>query len=344
MGAGQYLYMQISSNEFGYGTSFSRNLGILSKDEQSRLKNSSIAIVGIGGAGGTMAIILARSGIANFILIDPDKYELSNSNRHIGSYCDTLGRYKSEVIKEEIHRINPEANVEARTRKLSFGEMKDVIDNSDVIIPAADDVAYSSKIITMAQEKKKCAISFMPSGLTGYVMVFPPSLSSIIEPADIFGAPKGLSYKELHKFLEDPLHKCGRRWYINRGKWRIGWFQKWRQDEVPLAQICPNVWLGASLASIEVIKYLTGKWKTIKAPKMWHLQSAENQIKVGRFRKRTWFFSKYIVWAFSIKWLGIGLNIRSFASKQNQKQLERIRKQENEGKEIKYPFLWRHII
>jgi hypothetical protein len=175
-------------------------------------------------------------------------------------------------------------------------------------------------------------------------MVFPSSLSSIIDPADLFGAPKDLSYQELLDFLENPLHKCGRRWYITRGKWRIGWFQKWRRNEAQMAQICPNVWLGASLASIEVIKYLTGNWKPVRAPKMWHLQSADNQIKVERFRRRTWLFSKYIVWAFGIKWLGIGQKIRSFASNQNQMQLEKLRKQEDEGKEVKYPFLWRHII
>lgn len=289
-------------------------------------------------------MMLARSGIDNFTLIDPDKYELSNSNRHISSYCDTQGEYKSEITKNEILRINPEANVEVFTRKLSLSEIDEVIDNSDVIIPVADDVAFSSKVLIKAQEKKKCAISFMPSGLTGYVLVFHPLSKSIIDPTDIFGGPKGLPYQELHDFLENPSHKCGRRWYISKGKWRIDWFQKWRQGKVQITQFCPNTWLGASLACIEVIKYLTGKWKPVKAPKIWILHPADNQITVGRFRRRTWLFSKYIVWAFNIKWMGIGQKVRNFATNQNQRQIGKMEKQEKEGKEVKYPFLWRHII
>ena len=72
-----------------------------------------MTIVGVGGAGGVMAIALARSGIANFNLVDFDVYSLSNLNRQIGCFMDTLGKYKSEVVKSEILRINPEAKVNA---------------------------------------------------------------------------------------------------------------------------------------------------------------------------------------------------------------------------------------
>jgi len=332
------------AEQFDYSSAFQINSSIFSTDEQDILRNARVTIAGIGGIGGTMAIILARSGITNFTLFDPDIYEESNSNRQIGCFVDTLGRYKSEVIKGEILRINPEADVEAYTRKLSFDELGELIDRSDVIIPAADDFAFSSKVIIMAEKQKKCAIAVMPSGLTGYVMVFPPNLSSIIDPADLFGAPRNLPYEELYRFLENPLNKCGRRWYITQGKWRIEWFNKWRANEVRLAQICPNVWLGASLACIEVLKYLTGKWEPVTAPKMWHLMTAENLIKVARFRRRTWFFCKFIVWAFNIKWMGIGQGVRNFTSKRNQRELAEMEKQERDGKEIKPPFMWRHLI
>ncbi len=80
---------------------FGINYGIFSKEEQERITRASLLIVGVGAVGGVMAEILARSGVANFTLIDPDVYDLNNSNRHIGWFVDTIGKHKSEVIKEE---------------------------------------------------------------------------------------------------------------------------------------------------------------------------------------------------------------------------------------------------
>jgi len=227
----------------------------------------------------------------------------------------------------------------------------------------------------MAEKRKKFTVSQMPSGLTGYIMVFPPDLPRVIDPIDLFGGPKNLSYEELYLFLANPLNKFGRRWYITEGKWRIDWFNKWRRNELlllpiskwcfnyniwagdslacegmnelplyPLTQICPTIWLGASLAGIEVLKYLTGKWELVKAPKMWHYELAENRIKVERFRRRSWFFFKYLNWAFNIKWMGLGQRIRSYTLKQLEKELAEMEKQEKEGKEVKPPFMWRHIV
>jgi hypothetical protein len=323
-----------------------------------------------------MAIILARSGVTNFILIDPDVYTVTNINRQIGCFFDTLGKFKAEVMKEEILRINPEADIQVYAKKLSFDKVGELIERSDVFIAAADDLAYSTVSILIAEKQKKFAISHMPSGLAGYIMVLPPDLPRIIDPIDVFGGPKGLSYEELYEYISNPLIKLGRRWYITEGKWRIEWFNKWRKNEllllpiskwcfkyniwegdslacegmvddqplVPLTQICPAIWLGASLAGIEVIKYLTGKWKPARAPKMWHYELAENRIKVERFRRRSWFFFKYLNWVFGIEWLGIGPRIRSYTLKQLEKEITEMEKQEEAGKKVKLPFMWRYIV
>jgi hypothetical protein len=167
-----------------------------------------------------------------------------------------------------------------------------------------------------------------------------------------------------------------RKFYITDGKWRIGWFKKWRINEIiflpiskwcfdynvwegesmkckgmveeqpliPVAQICPPVWMGASLACMEALKFLTGKWKLPKAPKMWCYKLAENQIKVERFRRRTWFFLKIMNWVLNIKWLGIGERIRNNTIRQIEKELDDMEKQEEAGKQVKTPFMWRNII
>ncbi len=175
-------------------------------------------------------------------------------------------------------------------------------------------------------------------------MVFPPGLPRVYDPTDMFGGPKGLNYDELKEFQGDPVNRSGRRWHITQGKMRIEWFRKWCRGENTLTQLCPAVWTGTALASIEAVKYITGKWKRVKAPKMWQIELAENRIRVKKFRRRTRIFSKYIYWAVNIKWLGIGQRIRQFTLKSLEKDLEKMQKQEEQGKTPHLPFMWKHII
>ena len=140
-----------SAAEFDYDKAFYINSGLLSSAEQQKLKNARISIVGVGGAGGVIAIALARSGCTNFNLVDFDVYSLSNINRQICCFMDTIGKYKADVIRDEILRINPEANVVSITRKLDFDELSKMLDETDVYVSEADDLAYSSYSMRMAQ-------------------------------------------------------------------------------------------------------------------------------------------------------------------------------------------------
>jgi molybdopterin/thiamine biosynthesis adenylyltransferase len=360
---------------FDYENTFKVNYGILSDNEQAKVRQARVAILGTGGVGGIIAIILARSGVGHFILIDPDRYTETNTNRQIGCFRDTLGEYKAEVIKRDILRINPEANVEVHAKKLSFESVDEILDRCDVFAAEADDLAYSTVAILMAQKKKKYAVSQTPSGLAGYIMAFPPDLHRIIDPIDLFGGPRGLPYEELYEYIASPLNKFGRRWYITQGKWRIEWFNKWRKNEllllplskwcfnyniwkgdtlactginqeplVPLTQLCPTIWLGAALAAMEVVKYLTGIGKLVRAPKMWHYELANNRIRVENFRRRSRFFFKLMNRGFDIKLFRLGQRLRRNTIKQLEKELTTMEGAEKAGYEVKVPWLWRHVI
>ncbi len=282
------------SKDFQYQQAFRLNLGLFSAEEQEKLRNARTLIVGVGGAGGTIAVMLARSGFAHFTLVDFDTYSLSNINRQIGCFVDTLGKNKTDVIKAEILHINPEAEVTSIPHCLELAELDELLDEHDIYFSEADDLAYSTSSIITAQRKQKLVISFMPSGLTGYVMVFPPGLRRLYDPTDMFGGPSGLGYEELKDFQHDATCRSGRRWHISQGKMRIEWYRQWCQNQAPLTQLCPAVWAGASLAAIEAIKHTTGKWRMVKAPKVWQLELGENRIRALKFRRRSWLFSKYI--------------------------------------------------
>ena len=55
---------------FNYQEAFSRNEGLISKEEQEVLRNSRIAIPGLGGVGGVHLMTLARVGIGKFHIAD----------------------------------------------------------------------------------------------------------------------------------------------------------------------------------------------------------------------------------------------------------------------------------
>ncbi len=332
------------TEDFDYASAFRINSGILSDAEQQKIRNARITIVGVGGAGGIIAVCLARSGAASFKLIDFDNYSLSNINRQICCFIDTIGQYKAEVVKREILRINPEASVSVYARILDFKELEELLDDTDVYVSEADDLAYSAYSMRLAQQKNKYSITFMPSGMTGYILAVPPDLPYTVDPTHLFGGPKGLSYEGLRDFMADCQCRTGRRWHISQGKMRIEWFRKWSAGEITLTQLCPGVWSGGALACTEIIKYVTGKWKPVKAPRMWQLELADSRIKAVRFRWRTWLFCKFIYRAIHIEFMGIGRLISRYTGWALEKDLAKMEKQQKEGREPGIPFMWRHII
>lgn len=103
--------MSMRTDKRGVDTRFGRTQMLLGGTAMERLKNARVAVFGIGGVGGYVAEALARSGIGSIDLIDSDKISESNCNRQIIALSGTIGRYKTEVMKERIMEINPDAKV-----------------------------------------------------------------------------------------------------------------------------------------------------------------------------------------------------------------------------------------
>ena len=91
---------------------FSRTELLFGKAAMEKLASSRVAVFGIGGVGGYVCEALVRSGVGAFDLIDDDKVCLTNLNRQIIATRKTIGKYKTDVMKERILEINPDAEVE----------------------------------------------------------------------------------------------------------------------------------------------------------------------------------------------------------------------------------------
>ncbi|QFF99529.1 tRNA threonylcarbamoyladenosine dehydratase [Psychrobacillus glaciei] len=90
---------------------FSRNELAVGTEGINLLKNTTVAILGVGGVGSFAAEACARSGVGRIILVDKDNVDITNINRQLVAYISTVGRSKSEVMKERIADINPACEV-----------------------------------------------------------------------------------------------------------------------------------------------------------------------------------------------------------------------------------------
>ena len=144
---------------------FSRTELMIGKDAIEKLKNSRVAVFGVGGVGGYTVEALARSGIGSIDIIDDDKVCLTNINRQILALSSTIGKYKVEVAEQRIKDINPDCNVTAH-RLFYTPETADNFDFTkyDYIVDAIDTVTGKLSLALKAQEAKTPIISAMGAG------------------------------------------------------------------------------------------------------------------------------------------------------------------------------------
>ena len=151
-----------------YQESFSRNIGIFTETEQEQLKNSTIAVAGMGGVGGLLVERLIRMGVGNIKITDLGTFDTSNLNRQYGSSMLTMGRYKAEVVIQSIKEINPEANIYYDNNGItSEADAIKFVDGSDLVIDEMDYGAWKESIYLQRAARKR-DIYYLFAGAIGF--------------------------------------------------------------------------------------------------------------------------------------------------------------------------------
>jgi hypothetical protein len=251
-----------------YEELFQRNLGIFTDAEQEKIRNARVVIIGVGGIGGTLAIVLARSGVGHLVLMEPDTYTPTNMNRQINCYCNTLGANKAECVRDSILQINPEAEVVVHARPLQPAEIEQAAQLGDIIAPVMDEWPLSLTALEVIRKQGKPAIMAYPVGALGRVSVFLANSPSV---AECLAMPLGFGYQELKEYTTRPEARRLSQYYVTDGGWREDWFDQWTVGKLPHAQLCTMVWITSCLAAMEILKLITGKWKPVVAPYYWHV-------------------------------------------------------------------------
>lgn len=144
---------------------FSRTELLLGIEGVKRLKESSVAVFGIGGVGSFTVEALVRSGVGKIAIFDDDKVCLTNINRQLIATRRTLGKPKVEVMRERILDINPKAIVEAY-QTFYTKDNADEFDLSkyDYVVDAIDTVSSKLVLIEKVKDSNTPIISCMGAG------------------------------------------------------------------------------------------------------------------------------------------------------------------------------------
>lgn len=163
-------------NDFDYQEAFSRNIGWITQAEQEVLRNSRIAIAGMGGVGGAHLLTLSRLGVGNFHISDLDEFEVANFNRQAGANMSTLGQQKVDVLQEMAKNLNPEQNIKIFPNGVSADNIDAFLDGVDLYIDGLDYFAVSARRVTFqaCYEKNIPAVTAAPLGIGAAVLNFLP--------------------------------------------------------------------------------------------------------------------------------------------------------------------------
>lgn len=118
-------------------------------DAASKIAQSHICVIGVGGVGSWAVETLVRSGIGEITLIDPDAVCISNSNRQLPALEGNVGIQKTKALRDRILAINPHCQVHCIDAFLTKENITELISpRFDFVVDAIDSSAVKSKLIS----------------------------------------------------------------------------------------------------------------------------------------------------------------------------------------------------
>ena len=172
------------------GRAFSGNQGLLTELAQTSLASSTVAIPGVGGTASTLAHLLARMGVGQFIIADPGQFDLEHFNHQFSAKCSTVRRSKAEVIRKELLDINPTANVREINDSIGSKNIAEFLRGASVVVDclSVSAVTFRRVLYPQAEKKNIPVVLSVPIGHSCGTLVF---------------AQGGMSFEKYFDFSED---------------------------------------------------------------------------------------------------------------------------------------------
>jgi molybdopterin/thiamine biosynthesis adenylyltransferase len=244
---------------FDYDAAFSRNIGWVSENEQAQLRQTRVAIGGLGGVGGSHLLTLARLGIGKFSIADYDTFDIVNFNRQVGATMQTLDQPKMEVLSQMARDINPQIDIRLFPGGIQPDSLDRFLEGADVYVDGLDFFAFEARRMTFAACERKGipAVTAAPLGMGAAVLVFGRGAMSF---EDYFGF-EGCDEMEMAiRFLIGLSPAMLQRGYVVDMS-RIDLAKHIGPSSVAACQLC------AGIAAVETLKLVLGRKGVRLAPR-----------------------------------------------------------------------------
>lgn len=182
---------------------FQRTELLLGKDRMEKVRSKRVIIFGVGGVGSWCAESLIRSGIQHLTIVDSDRVCVTNVNRQLMATTKTVGKVKTDVLKERLLEINPNAQITA-LQKIYSPETSEFfeLDSYDFIIDGIDSLANKVHLIQTATKTNAILFSSM-----GAALKIDPTRIKVAEFWKVNGCPLGSALRKRLKKLGVPSKK-----------------------------------------------------------------------------------------------------------------------------------------
>jgi len=149
---------------FNYDEFTTRNIGFVTQQEQQRLQGATVFVCGTGGMGGACLLALVRMGVGHLVIADIDTFEISNMNRQVFAFAETMDEHKAEATAKIVKRINPE--IEVTVYHDDWPEhVVAAVAAADVVVNGTDDLGASLLLYRTARAAGKTVIDAYASPL-----------------------------------------------------------------------------------------------------------------------------------------------------------------------------------
>ena len=138
---------------------------LLGEAALAALGEKCVAVIGLGGVGAFAAEMVVRAGVGRMVILDSDRVSLSNKNRQLLALDSTLGRPKTEVLRERLLDINPELRLTVIDHYLDENNVAELLPQGiDFLIDAIDTLAPKLALIRHCVDNHIPLVSSMGSG------------------------------------------------------------------------------------------------------------------------------------------------------------------------------------
>ena len=139
---------------------------------QKKILSSKVLIIGVGGLGSPAAEFLSRAGIGSLGIVDNDKVSLSNLHRQSLYNTSDIGKFKVQIAKNKIKKINPNTKVTIYKIRINNINFKKIINNYDYIVDGSDNFTTKFLINDFCLKFKKILVTGAISKFDGHIFTF----------------------------------------------------------------------------------------------------------------------------------------------------------------------------